>query len=96
MSSRHWAPLPPPTLRRRDWYLAGHGVKPRAPADPADVGRHRPQNHIGYPAYAPGAASSTRHFANRYAAFRRDMVYGASPEFETALATITALAGRLE
>jgi hypothetical protein len=36
------------------------------------------------------------HFANRYAAFRRDMVYGESPEFETALATITALAGRLE
>ena len=35
-------------------------------------------------------------FANRYAAFRRDMVYGESPEFETALATITALAGRLE
>jgi hypothetical protein len=35
-------------------------------------------------------------FAKRYAAFRRDMVYGESPEFETALATITALAGRLE
>ncbi len=31
-------------------------------------------------------------FAKRYAAFRRDMVYGESPEFETALATITALA----
>ena len=35
-------------------------------------------------------------FAERYAAFLRDMVYGESPEFETALATITALAGRLE
>ena len=34
-------------------------------------------------------------FANRYAVFRRDMVYGESPEFETAMATITALAGRL-
>jgi predicted nucleotidyltransferase component of viral defense system len=35
-------------------------------------------------------------FAESYTAFRRDMVYGESPEFETALATITALAGRLE
>jgi hypothetical protein len=35
-------------------------------------------------------------FAIRYAAFRRDMVYGESPEFEAALATITALAGRLK
>ena len=34
-------------------------------------------------------------FATRYATFRRDMVYGESPEFETALATITALAGQL-
>ncbi len=34
-------------------------------------------------------------FADRYTAFRRDMVYGESPEFETAMATITALAGRL-
>jgi len=35
-------------------------------------------------------------FANRYVAFRRDMVYGESPEFKTALATIVALAGQLE
>jgi predicted nucleotidyltransferase component of viral defense system len=35
-------------------------------------------------------------FARRYAAFRRDMVYGDSPEFETALATIMVLAGRLK
>ena len=35
-------------------------------------------------------------FANRYAAFRRDMVYGERPDFETALATMIALAERLE
>jgi len=35
-------------------------------------------------------------FAKRYAAFRRDMVYGETPEFETAMATITALARRLK
>jgi len=38
-----------------------HDLKPRAPSDPADVGRHRPQNHIGQPAYAAGAPSSARH-----------------------------------
>ena len=35
-------------------------------------------------------------FAKHYARFRRDMVYGESPEFETALATLVVLAGRLE
>jgi hypothetical protein len=34
-------------------------------------------------------------FAARYAAFRRDMVYGESPEFAAAFATIQALARRL-
>ena len=34
-------------------------------------------------------------FAERYAAFRRDMVYGEIPQFETALATVTALSRRL-
>jgi hypothetical protein len=35
-------------------------------------------------------------FARRYAAFRRDMVYGESPEFAAAFATIGALASRLK
>jgi hypothetical protein len=34
-------------------------------------------------------------FARRYAAFLRDMVYEEGSEFETALATIAALAARL-
>ena len=35
-------------------------------------------------------------FAERYGTFLRDMVYDEGPEFETAMATIAALAGRLE
>jgi hypothetical protein len=35
-------------------------------------------------------------FAARYATFRRDMVYGESPDFETALYTIQSLASRLQ
>jgi hypothetical protein len=35
-------------------------------------------------------------FASRYAAFRRDMVYGESPEFEAVMVTITDLAGQLK
>jgi len=59
-----------------------------------------------FPAYRDNPIAETRRavaglardpdFAIRYAAFRRDMVYGESPEFETAMATITALVGRLK
>lgn len=35
-------------------------------------------------------------FARRYAAFRRDMVYGDSPEFKVAIATVADLARQLE
>ena len=41
-----------------------------------------------------GLAADDR-FASRYAAFLRDMVYGETPDFKTALATVSALAGRL-
>jgi hypothetical protein len=59
-----------------------------------------------FPAYRENPIAETRravaglahdpHFANRYATFRRDMVYGESPEFQTALATVAALADRLD
>jgi predicted nucleotidyltransferase component of viral defense system len=41
-----------------------------------------------------GMAADTG-FARRYAAFLQDMVYGEAVKFETAVASITALAGRL-
>jgi len=34
-------------------------------------------------------------FANNYATFRRDMVYGRAPDFETAMATLQTLAEHL-
>ena len=42
-----------------------------------------------------GLASDAR-FAEAYAAFLRDMVYGEAPEYQTALATITRLADELK
>jgi Nucleotidyl transferase AbiEii toxin, Type IV TA system len=36
--------------------------------------------------------SADEYFARSYATFLRDMVYGETPDFETALATLTALA----
>jgi predicted nucleotidyltransferase component of viral defense system len=53
------------------------------------------ENPIAETLRAVAGLANNPDFANRYAAFRRDMVYGESPEFETAFATITALAGRL-
>jgi Nucleotidyl transferase AbiEii toxin, Type IV TA system len=41
-----------------------------------------------------GLATDDR-FANNYAAFLRDMVYGEAPDFKTALATVSALADGL-
>jgi hypothetical protein len=41
-----------------------------------------------------GLADDDR-FANAYAAFLRDMVYGEAPDFRTALAAVSALADRL-
>jgi hypothetical protein len=35
-------------------------------------------------------------FANDYAAFRRDMVYGEAPDFQTAMATLQLLAQHLQ
>jgi hypothetical protein len=35
-------------------------------------------------------------FARGYATFRRDMVYGEAPDFETAMATLKAMAGLLK
>lgn len=54
------------------------------------------ENPISETLRAVAGLKSDPDFAKRYAAFRRDMVYGESPEFETALATITSLAGQLE
>jgi hypothetical protein len=42
-----------------------------------------------------GLAADER-FGTSYAEFLRDMVYGAAPDFRTALGEITALAGRLK
>ena len=69
------------------------------PADAKAYGHQFPgyrENPIAETMRAVESLAKDPDFANRYAAFRRDMVYGESPEFETALATITALAGRLE
>jgi len=43
----------------------------------------------GYPLSTDGR------FASDYAAFLRDMVYGETPDFKTALATVSALADGL-
>jgi hypothetical protein len=39
--------------------------------------------------------AADEHFSNNYAAFTRDMVYGAAPDFATAMATLRSLAGHL-
>jgi predicted nucleotidyltransferase component of viral defense system len=39
--------------------------------------------------------ATDEHFSNSYAAFTRDMVYGAAPDFATAMATLKGLAGHL-
>lgn len=53
------------------------------------------ENPIAETLRAVAGIANDPDFAKRYAAFRRDMVYGESPEFETALVTLTTLAGRL-
>ncbi len=53
-------------------------------------------NPIAETLRAVGGLGKDPDFAKRYAAFRRDMVYGESPQFETAMATITDLASRLK
>ena len=39
--------------------------------------------------------AADEHFSNNYAAFTRDMVYGAAPDFATAMGTLKGLAGHL-
>ena len=53
------------------------------------------ENPIAETLRAIAGLASDPDFAKRYATFRRDMVYGDSPDFETALATLTTLAARL-
>jgi len=54
------------------------------------------ENPIAETLRAAAGMANDPEFANRYARFRRDMVYGESPDFETAIATIVALADRLK
>jgi predicted nucleotidyltransferase component of viral defense system len=68
-------------------------------ADAKDYGHQFPayrENPVAETLRAVEGLAKDPDFAARYAAFRRDMVYGESPEFKTAMATITALAGRLK
>jgi hypothetical protein len=53
------------------------------------------ENPIAETLRAVGGLATDDQFANYYAAFMRDMVYGETPDFRTALATVAALAHRL-
>jgi hypothetical protein len=70
------------------------------PADAEAYGHRFPayrNNPVAETRRAVAGLASEAGFAARYATFVRDMVYGKErPEFGTALATITALAGRLK
>jgi len=54
------------------------------------------ENPIGETQRAVAGIAAGSDFAKRYAAFRREMVYGESPEFGLAMSTIKALAGQLK
>jgi hypothetical protein len=53
------------------------------------------ENPVAETLRAVGGLSTDGRFASDYAAFLRDMVYGETPDFKTALATVSALADGL-
>jgi hypothetical protein len=53
------------------------------------------ENPVAETLRAVGGLAADDRFASYYAAFLRDMVYGEAPDFNTALATVSALADRL-
>lgn len=53
------------------------------------------KNPIAETLRAVGGLATDDRFATNYAAFLRDMVYGAAPDFKTALATVSALSDGL-
>lgn len=66
--------------------------------DAATRGRHFPayqRDPLAETIRAIDGIAADEHFSNSYAAFTRDMVYGAAPDFATAIGTLKSLAGHL-